>query len=156
IRRRPGAAELLLAEDTFFSYLLRRALGTAGDGARQATERAFAKMVEAYRSWDDESLSGPGSTLAQTAGLRERLPLLLEALGVRSLVDAPCGDHHWLGRTALGVEHYVGLDVLQELVERNVHYHGSPLRRFACADVRVDPIPAADAILCRDLLVHLS
>lgn len=37
-----------------------------------------------------------GSEDPATAALREALPLLLQRLGARSLLDAPCGDAGWI------------------------------------------------------------
>jgi hypothetical protein len=49
---------------------------------------------------DQESISGPGSTLEYTANLRAKLPELCERLGVRPLLDAPCGDFNWVREIA--------------------------------------------------------
>jgi hypothetical protein len=56
----------------------------------------------------------------------------------------------------LGVEEYIGVDVLAELVAENQARHGGPQRRFVRADLVRGTLPSADAIFCRDLLVHLS
>jgi hypothetical protein len=146
----------LMAERTFFRYLLRRAVGTSLMDPSAPYEEIFSANVELYRRQRLESLSGPGSSLSQTAELRERLPLLLEELGVRSLLDAPCGDFNWMQHVRLGVEEYIGVDVLGELIAQNQWHHAGPHRRFARADVLRDPLPRADAVLCRDLLNHLS
>ena len=45
------------------------------------------------RGWgSDESGSGIGSELGATEALREYLPGLFKRLGVRKVLDAPCGD----------------------------------------------------------------
>ena len=56
----------------------------------------------------------------------------------------------------LAVDEYVGTDVLDELIADNAWKHAAPQRRFLRADVIRDPLPRVDAILCRDLLPHLS
>ena len=146
----------LLDDRAFFSHLLRRALdGNAGAASRHL-EDVFASNMTLYRHHRLESLSGPGSSLEQTRELRERLPLLLEDLGVRSLLDAPCGDFNWMQHVRLAVDEYVGTDVLDELIADNAWKHAAPQRRFLRADVIRDPLPRVDAILCRDLLPHLS
>ncbi|AXB43355.1 class I SAM-dependent methyltransferase [Amycolatopsis albispora] len=103
--------------------------------------------------WAAESVSGPGSEDAQTRGLREGLPGLLARFGVRTLLDLPCGDFGWLSGVDLGIERYLGADIVPELVERNAERYG---REFRVLDLTADPLPAADAVLCRDCLVHLS
>jgi hypothetical protein len=146
----------LLHERTFFRYLLRRSMSNGCEDRSAPYEEAFAANVELYRRQRIESLSGPGSCLAQTTELRERLPLVLEDLGARSLLDAPCGDFNWMQHIRLGIDEYIGVDVLGEIVAHNQWHHAAPHRRFERADLLRDPLPRADAVLCRDLLTHLS
>lgn len=116
---------------------------------------AFQKIYERNFWGDGESLSGDGSNLARTATIRRELPALLEQLGVHSLLDAPCGDHHWMSRTHLPLVRYIGIDIVPELIERN-RRHAAAGREFVCGDLCATPLPRVDAILCRDCLVHLA
>ena len=113
------------------------------------------KFTEVYQKniWHGtDSVSGTGSDLGQTSGVREILPKLLQELGVKTFLDAPCGDLHWIKTVDLGVD-YVGVDIVGELVERlRTEF---PQRRFECRDLVEDDLPAADLIFCRDCLVHL-
>jgi hypothetical protein len=43
-----------------------------------------------------ESRSGNGSTLVQTAVIRDEIPLLFKELNIKSVLDAPCGDFNWM------------------------------------------------------------
>lgn len=112
-----------------------------------------------YRSgiWGGtESASGWGSDLESTRVVRSLLPELLTSLGVSTLLDAPCGDLHWMREVDLGGVEYVGVDVVPEVVEENRSLYGAPDRRFLVADLTRSRLPAADLVLCRDCLVHLS
>ncbi len=51
---------------------------------------------------------------------------------------------------------YVGVDIVPEVVRENQGRYPGMRRSFACADLRGDPLPQADLVLCRDCLVHLS
>lgn len=51
---------------------------------------------------------------------------------------------------------YVGVDVLGEAIVENQWRHANEHRRFLRADLIREPLPRADAVLCRDLLPHLS
>jgi Methyltransferase domain len=104
-----------------------------------------------------ESTSGLGSEMDATAALRAELPRLLTRLGVASLLDAPCGDANWISAANLGVG-YVGIDIVPALVERLQARAaaGDISGDYRLADITRDPLPACDAILCRDCLVHLS
>lgn len=103
------------------------------------------------------SLSGLGSEDRATAAIRAELPPLLQCLGVRSLLDAPCGDAGWISLCRLGVD-YVGLDIVPALIEANTRRvaSGELAGRFVTADITRDALPRTDLILCRDCLVHLS
>jgi hypothetical protein len=107
--------------------------------------------------WGGASRSGLGSELAATATLREMLPPFLARYGIRTLLDAPCGDFGWLSMVNLGVA-YTGADIVPALVAENERRYGGPAsgRRFLTLDLTHDPLPRADLVLCRDCLVHLS
>jgi hypothetical protein len=105
-----------------------------------------------------ESRSGLGSELDATAGVRQALPPLLRKLKARALLDIPCGDFRWLSQTDLGLDEYVGADIVAEIVRRNQDLYGLPgqRRRFIQIDLTKDALPRADVVLCRDCLVHFS
>jgi hypothetical protein len=111
-----------------------------------------------YRSnyWGNEdSRSGAGSDLAQTAEVRLHLPRLINELGIRRMLDIPCGDWHWMREVHLDVD-YIGADIVPEIVERNQQLYGGEGRRFVVLDVVSDDLPCVDLVFARDLLVHLS
>lgn len=113
------------------------------------------RLIHRTNHWGaSESRSGPGSSVAQTGVLQRELPALLTRLGVRSLLDLPCGDGNWLSSLALPGISYTGADLVPELIARNRTAH--PGRRFEVLDLTTDLLPAADLVLCRDCLVHLS
>lgn len=146
----------LMKPRTFFSFLVQRAMKPAVPVNPQPYEQVFENHARLYRGYRDESVSGPGSSLAQTAALRSQLPLLLNHLGVRTLLDAPCGDFNWMQHVALGLDDYIGVDILTELIAELQLRHGCGNRRFIRHNLIEDALPRADAIVCRDLLPHLK
>jgi hypothetical protein len=113
---------------------------------------------EAFRAnlWGGESRSGPGSSGDQTAGVAAALPGLCARLGVDRLLDVPCGDFSWMADVDLAGASYIGGDIVPEIIERNRREHAGPDREFLQVDITRDRLPAADLLLCRDCLVHLS
>lgn len=103
-----------------------------------------------------ESISGPGSSLHQTDTIRREIPELLKEMHVESLLDAPCGDFHWMNELDLDLDKYVGIDIVPDLVKMNEANYSSERREFIIADIVEDPLPSSDLILCRDCLVHLT
>ena len=122
------------------------------------SQRATFTRIFDTNAWQSaESVSGPGSTKARGADFREALVALLDECGVSSMVDAPCGDFNWM-QDVLDERDvaYTGVDIVEALIAENVRRHQTASRRFVCADLTRADLPAADLILCRDGLVHLS
>ncbi|MBC7873213.1 MAG: class I SAM-dependent methyltransferase [Ferruginibacter sp.] len=111
-------------------------------------------LIYKKNSWgSEESISGPGSTIAYTTHLRQQLPGVLASLGIKTLLDAPCGDCHWISQVDLSAIAYTGADIVPELIESNKINH--PQKNFITADIARDKLPAADMVLCRDCFIHL-
>ena len=119
------------------------------------SESIFTKIYNENKWGDVESASGPGSNLAQSQ-VRYGLPTVFNELGVRSILDIPCGDFWWMKELELDVEHYIGADVVKELVDSNVANYGNDKRNFVSLDILRDNLPQVDLVLCRDLLVHFT
>lgn len=118
-------------------------------------QRIFSRMY-ARNSWGNvESVSGDGSDLTQTRVIRRDIAQVIEELGIRTMLDAPCGDYHWMQHIPLRLEQYVGADIVPGLIEENARRYGSPSTRFVVLDICKDALPAVDLIMCRDCLVHL-
>ena len=115
----------------------------------------FERIYDANLWGDAESASGGGSNSAATDAIRRALPDIFERYGIRSLLDAPCGDFHWMKHIAGTLDRYTGVDIVRDLIERNTRLYGTDRIRFMCADIVVDPLPEADAVLCRDCFIHL-
>jgi Capsular polysaccharide synthesis protein/Glycosyl transferase family 2 len=125
-------------------------------GLRRAEpmQRIFERIIENNLKVGDESVSGPGSCLAQTTEIRRRLPFLIADLKIRSFLDTPCGDFNWMKHVRLGTEQYIGGDIVPTLVEQNQRIFGDSERRFIHLDITRDYLPQVDLIFCRDCLVH--
>jgi hypothetical protein len=115
----------------------------------------FRKAFAENRWGSRESISGPGSTLKATELIRSEMPRILDLFYIKSLVDAPCGDYNWIQRLDYSFEKYIGIDVVPELID-SLRQHQSNGRRFQYGNIITDILPVADAVLCRDCLVHFS
>ncbi len=125
---------------------------------RDATAAAEFQRIHDSNAWGSaQSRSGRGSEDIQTAYLQTELPALFQRLGVQSILDAPCGDFHWMSGVPMGGVHYTGVDIVPALVEntRARYESQNPQRQFVCRNIIEDPLPKADLIFCRDCLVHL-
>jgi hypothetical protein len=130
------------------------------EDAKQLSElglqKKFERIYETNLWSDPESRSGVGSSLDATRVVRAELPKVLRRLEARTLLDVPCGDFTWMARVDLSGIDYIGGDIVSTIVEKNNRLHSSSTRRFMDLDLTRDALPAADVLLCRDCLVHLS
>ena len=114
------------------------------------------KEIYLNNSWGNaESHSGHGSSASATRFIRDAFPAILQELGVKSIVDVPCGDFNWMRLLDLPLD-YFGADIVQELIEKNQKNYSRSGRAFGLLDVTKEPLPKADLVFSRDLLVHLS
>lgn len=135
---------------TLHSYREPVSLGRFND-ARELFTQYFAENV-----WGEpESASGPGSTLAYTENIRRELPAVIARLGIRRLLDAPCGDFNWFRAVARDGVDYIGGDIVEPLIAQNNHRYGDQTTRFVQLDIRHDRMPEADLWMCRDCFQHL-
>lgn len=108
----------------------------------------------------DEGVSGQGSSMQQTVAIRGAVPGLLKMLNVKTLLDIPCGDFNWIPTMLpeLGLDKYIGADIVPELVEKNRHDYTVPGEAiyFEVLDASADRLPKVDMILCRDMLGHFN
>jgi hypothetical protein len=122
----------------------------------RSVQHRFTKFYRRNVFGGRESRSGQGSSLVQTETIRREIPGLIQALGVRTMLDAPCGDFNWMQHAALPLDAYVGVDVVEELIAEHTRRYSGATRRFACLDIVEENLPRADLVFCRDCLVHLT
>lgn len=103
-----------------------------------------------------ESISGPGSDLIQTETIRKEIPKLLKNLSIHSMIDAPCGDFFWMKYVDLGDVKYTGLDIVQDLINKNNQMYSDATHGFLNCNIVNEKVPQADLIFSRDCLVHLT
>jgi hypothetical protein len=119
-------------------------------------EKVFTDIFENNKWGRGKSKSGTGSTLDATAPLREGLIQLFSDFGISTLVDAPCGTGEWVTTVTRSLNIYMGFDIVRSLIDEARALPGLPRGHFFnVADITKDILPRADAILCRDCLVHL-
>lgn len=116
---------------------------------------AFDKIFKGNHWADEESISGPGSTMSYTRVLRRQLPSLILKLSVKSLLDAPCGDFNWMQTVPLYNIDYIGGDIVEELVDLLKQKFEGSRRHFTILDIVEGPVPSTDLWMCRDVLFHL-
>ena len=89
---------------------------------------------------------------------KDCLKKLIVQLKIRSICDIGCGDFNIMGAVLADKPcNYLGIDVVEPLIERNIEKYGSESIRFKCMDASVEGVvlPSADLLIIRQVLQHL-
>lgn len=84
----------------------------------------------------------------------DMLQRFLHDYEIRSVVDLGCGDWQFSRLIDWSGVDYLGLDVVEFVVDTNREQFATDSIRFEVATVG-EPLPAADLIVCKDVLQHL-
>jgi SAM-dependent methyltransferase len=98
--------------------------------------------------------SGSGSAPENTASYRAFLQDFIADNDIRTVVDLGCGD--WQSSKLLDCSqvHYIGYDVVADLVARNRVLYSAPHIQFECMSDEAE-VPSADLLIIKDVLQHL-
>jgi len=117
------------------------------------SKEIFANIYKNNLWTDKDSVSGTGSNLTQTKILISQLPLIFDRFNIKNLLDIPCGDFYWMQKVDLRKVHYIGADILEELIFKLVTSNNIT---FSVLDIINSKLPQVDLIFCRDCFVHFS
>jgi hypothetical protein len=122
----------------------------------------FVKIYKESRwcTYQQESVSGTGSTLRNTETLRLELPKICKKYGIKNIVDIACGDFNWMKEIVNEFDYYRGVDIVDALIKVNKDkYEKKNHIEFIKADA-IDDFGKCiegrnfDAVILKDVLVH--
>lgn len=127
-------------------------------GKTDDVRRIFSAIYKSNR-WGGkpgEFYSGSGSDAASAADFVRAVSQFIADNNIRTVADLGCGDFR-VGRQIArpGID-YVGIDVVEELVQHNREKFAREGVRFACLNIIEDEPPESDLCLIRQVLQHLS
>ncbi|ASV31862.1 class I SAM-dependent methyltransferase [Maribacter cobaltidurans] len=73
-----------------------------------------------------------------------------------TVCDLGCGDFNVGRQLAPYTKKYIGVDIVENLIEHNQNTYANENIRFHCLDIAQDDIPQADCAILRQVLQHLS
>ena len=100
--------------------------------------------------------SGGGSKLDTTVEYRRLLVALLRKNHIRSVLDIGCGDWEFSRAIPWDDIHYVGIDIVSQLIEENRRKYGTHNIQFLRMDAVDENWPVAELLIVKDVLQHLS
>jgi SAM-dependent methyltransferase len=131
----------------------------AGASSDPSSSAAVFGEIYANAAWGknrgDAGTSGFGSSLGATIIYRTYLEHFMAELGVRSVVDAGCGD--WEFSQAIdwnGID-YKGYDIVPSVIEQDRAKFEKPNVHFFVANIVEADLPPADLLIVKHVLQHL-
>jgi SAM-dependent methyltransferase len=132
--------------------------------ARLYRRRVFRHIYE-WKSWGldrDGGYSGVGSTGEPAKVYVETMALIIVTVArvfreETTVVDLGCGDFR-VGASLLArlpPIHYVGCDIVPEIIAENTRRYGAANVTFRCLDIVADDLPPGHVYLVRRVLQHL-
>lgn len=95
------------------------------------------------------------STPAATIKYRQFLQKFLKEKSISSVVDLGCGDWQFSQLIDWSGIHYIGVDVIPSLIDKNRKQFGSSTIQFLQMDATEKELPPADLLICKDILQFL-
>src|SRR5262245_46215747 len=99
--------------------------------------------------------SGTGSTLEATREYRVYVEDFMKKHSVKSVVDAGCGDWSFSSAIDWGDASYLGIDIASDVIAAVRNKYEKGRIKFQVGDI-TDELPAADLLISKDVLQHLS
>jgi hypothetical protein len=113
-----------------------------------------------YDNWewgkDEESRSGPGSSLKESSETIRNLPLIFQKYNISTVLDLSCGDFNWMKNVDLSKVKYLGTDIVDDLIKNNIINYKKDNIDFKVMNFIEDDIPKVDLLISRDTLFHFS
>ncbi|MUU77773.1 class I SAM-dependent methyltransferase [Winogradskyella endarachnes] len=75
---------------------------------------------------------------------------------LQTVCDLGCGDFNIGKQLTQYTKNYIGIDIVDKLIERNKHLFKAENLEFHCLNIVEEDLPKADCIILRQVLQHLS
>lgn len=142
-------------------WAAQRARRERAKASAQTTEEIFTEIYRTNRWGGAPGTFYSGSGSDQSAIVEpyvEAVRAWLREAGAvqRTVVDLGCGDFRVGSRLADVCGHYIGVDIVSDLVRANTAAHAGERVEFRHLDITRDPLPAGEICLLRQVLQHLS
>ena len=99
--------------------------------------------------------SGAGSKLENVKEYIDILQKYIDKPEVKTVLDLGCGDWQFSKFLDLSSVSYLGVDVVESVIESNSTSYSASNIKFISRDITTYEVPKADLIICKDVLQHL-
>ena len=99
--------------------------------------------------------SGAGSKLENVKEYVEILQKYIDKPEITTVLDLGCGDWQFSKFLDLSSVSYLGVDVVESVIESNSTSYSASNIKFISRDITTYELPKVDLIICKDVLQHL-
>ncbi len=123
--------------------------------AEESAEKIFTDFYQAGH-WDESGFYFSGSQFEITKDYVSFLEDFMAKNQIQSVVDIGCGDWAFSRYIDWSGIQYIGIDIVEFVVERNQKLFARPSVTFIHANALEIELPKADLLVCKDVFQHLS
>ncbi|MBI2743042.1 MAG: class I SAM-dependent methyltransferase [Chlamydiales bacterium] len=105
---------------------------------------------------DGDPSSGWGSFPVNASAYMEFLTNFIRSNDIHDVVDLGCGTWEFSRYIDWSGVNYVGVDVVEQVVQLNQKKFGAANIHFVQGDILAMSLPAGDLMICKDVLQHLQ
>ena len=99
--------------------------------------------------------SGAGSKLENVKEYIDILQKYIDKPEVKTVLDLGCGDWQFSKFLDLSSVLYLGVDVVDSVIDSNINLYSASNIDFISRDITTYELPQVDLIICKDVLQHL-
>jgi 2-polyprenyl-3-methyl-5-hydroxy-6-metoxy-1,4-benzoquinol methylase len=99
--------------------------------------------------------SGAGSKLENVKEYVDILQKYIDKPEVKTVLDLGCGDWQFSKFLDLSSVLYLGIDVVDSVIDSNINLYSDSNIDFISRDITTYELPQVDLIICKDVLQHL-
>jgi len=99
--------------------------------------------------------SGAGSKLENVKEYVDILQKYIDKPEVKTVLDLGCGDWQFSKFLDISSVLYLGVDVVDSVIDSNIHLYSASNIDFISRDITTYELPQVDLIICKDVLQHL-
>jgi FkbM family methyltransferase len=113
-----------------------------------------------WTSNNNESVSGPGSTLENTAYTRHELKNIIRKYNIKNILDFGCGDFNWMKEfidiNDKYIESYTGIDIVSDIIKNNNEkYSNKKIKFLTNKEFSEITNNKYDLVICKEVMIHL-
>ena len=116
-------------------------------------KKVFSKIYK-EDLWQDGS--GGGSKIENVREYVDVLQKYIDKPEIKTVIDLGCGDWQFSKFLDLSSVLYLGVDVVDSVIDSNIDLYSASNIDFISRDIITYELPQVDLIICKDVLQHLS